>query len=1167
MKKLFVFLLLAVVFTSFANAQQWQWVNFSSSASGAPKVNLLTSNAQTVSFEVTIPGIYTMDTIVNGITFSRLFLPDGAAVNPAGSPELPVLKYKVAIPVCSETVLDYRVHSRQILNPCLAYPVPSIISEINSEGFSVCVEDFTFDSVAYAQPRSDEPVAVITSNGALRAQRYVEVMVQPIEYCPVTQQLSVIDKVQVTLDFTNPQGEIRQNVGIFNAAATTAFINYEDNGISALLNDKAFERENFTPGNVEWITLTDTAQACQIIADYLIICADTFFTSQNVDVQRFAEHRAFYNGFDVAIVNVENILALNFYYENPTPTYKNEQRMRTFIKRVYEGKHAQHTGSEGDTCLSYVLLIGDNYTGNTGMPTATEHGVYVAGSNEKYRSDYYFSCITKDSNGQYDDVGDLFIGRFSVENETQLYNMVQKTIHYEREFSPKSWRKSAGITHGSPFDASYHIIYFNWLETLLYSQGWNYSTVKYFALNGAIKEPTLNYLNEGVVFAQYFGHGHYTGWEGNLVQSIFSSELNNAYKTPFINAIACETGWFDNKECVGEFLTRYSDTLGAVAYSGASRGVWLSAALPLPANRYQECVPDCFFSEKISIAGDLILKAKLKNANYQEQDKYAYNLFGDPALNILAVGFEVTHDVTADLVAEIPCKVWVHNGATLTIPENGTFKFLPEGKLIVQENGNFNVQANAQINGVHGVAEPAIHVQGGGFTIGEDVEFNNINTVLLKNDGTDFYDDNKQYNLSNITFNNTPLTHDGTKLNVSNCIFSDRSDILTMYSKVDIQDCHFSESGFRAFATPIVSIPEVPVSFTPFVSITNSSFRNTGKFITSDDMGNSIYSTASIMLDGIKEFQITADTIISVNAGKGSSPHDSLYVHHQYYGEGIYLNNAGQGNVGLRLISENDISACETGLYVYNSQSTFKNNYIHDNQYGVRLFNYSSTSFLGEQNIANGQQFIRDNNLYELYASNNSFPTQFKYNQVIDEDNKGNGKNDPMIYYDSFPFCPPMNVSCNYWGNNFSASEDLYPEGKYLVDPIWDLTGDCTSGGKSLYDAGIEYFSAEDYLAAKATFTELISTYPDDQFSIAALHELFALEQFLDNDYAALHDYYATFTPADSILFDVADFLATRCNVTLQNWQPAIDWYEDRIENPPSYQDSIFAVIDLGDIT
>jgi hypothetical protein len=80
------------------------------------------------------------------------------------------------------------------------------------------------------------------------------------------------------------------------------------------------------------------------------------------------------------------------------------------------------------------------------------------------------------------------------------------------------------------------------------------------------------------------------------------------------------------------------------------------------------------------------------------------------------------------------------------------------------------------------------------------------------------------------------------------------------------------------------------------------------------------------------------------------------------------------------------------------------------------------------------------------------------------------------------------------------------------------------------------------------------------------LHELFALEQFISEDYANLREYYATFTSADTTLFDVADFLATRCNVVDQNWQPAIDWYENRIENPPSYPDSIFAVIDLGDI-
>ena len=42
--------------------------------------------------------------------------------------------------------------------------------------------------------------------------------------------------------------------------------------------------------------------------------------------------------------------------------------------------------------------------------------------------------------------------------------------------------------------------------------------------------------------------------------------------------------------------------------------------------------------------------------------------------------------------------------------------------------------------------------------------------------------------------------------------------------------------------------------------------------------------------------------------------------------------------------------------------------------------------------------------------------------------------------------------------------------------------------------------------------------------------------------------------------------MATRCLVKERDWQPAVDWYEERIMNPPSYQDSVFAVIDLGDI-
>ena len=52
MRKFITILFLAVAFTFSVNAQQW--ISFSKSVPSAPELNLLSSNAQTVSFEVTI---------------------------------------------------------------------------------------------------------------------------------------------------------------------------------------------------------------------------------------------------------------------------------------------------------------------------------------------------------------------------------------------------------------------------------------------------------------------------------------------------------------------------------------------------------------------------------------------------------------------------------------------------------------------------------------------------------------------------------------------------------------------------------------------------------------------------------------------------------------------------------------------------------------------------------------------------------------------------------------------------------------------------------------------------------------------------------------------------------------------------------------------------------
>ena len=137
------------------------------------------------------------------------------------------------------------------------------------------------------------------------------------------------------------------------------------------------------------------------------------------------------------------------------------------------------------------------------------------------------------------------------------------------------------------------------------------------------------------------------------------------------------------------------------------------------------------------------------------------------------------------------------------------------------------------------------------------------------------------------------------------------------------------------------------------------------------------------------------------------------------------------------------------------------------------------------------------------------------------------------------------------------------------MNPIWDPTKSLQftpCPAEIIYNSGLNYFSEENYVSAEASFKDLIENHTETPFALAAMHELFALQQFTNQDFASLHNYFASFTEADSTLYDKAQFLATRCNVKSKQYTPAIDWYENRIENPPSYQDSVFAVIDVGEI-
>ncbi|MCL2246493.1 MAG: C25 family cysteine peptidase, partial [Lentimicrobiaceae bacterium] len=478
MKKLLFLITMALLFPTIAWSQNW--VPLTKTEPAEPEIAIIQSDNRQVGFTVELSGFFSTLITEARVNYQRLSISGYGVTGETGTPEIPVIRKRIAIPVCDKIHYSVQVIESQILAGYRVYPVP----KLQPDTTGMLQEVFTIKPSVYLQ---NAPIPaesyLLGETGALRHQHYVELEIHPIQFNPVTEQLQVATAMEIILTFDKPVTDVNVPTGIFNKVAATSFMNYKDNGWSAIMNDKAFEKDGFKPGNVEWINLIDTAQACQITADYLIITVPEFFTPNDPHSQliRLANHRAYYNGYDVAIVNLEQILELDFYYEGssnswePFDKYIKEQRMRTFIRRVFEGANAHHVGA--DSCLAFVLLVGDNYGENEGMPTGKEHGIYwFDSSNEIYASDYYFTCITKNAAGKYDSDGDFWIGRFSVEDTTQLFNLVQKNINHETEYSPKFWRETAGSTSAWQFNTmlpTYH----NFITNLLDNCGWNYVPV------------------------------------------------------------------------------------------------------------------------------------------------------------------------------------------------------------------------------------------------------------------------------------------------------------------------------------------------------------------------------------------------------------------------------------------------------------------------------------------------------------------------------------------------------------------------------------------------------------------------------------------------------------------------------------------------------------------
>lgn len=474
--------------------------------------------------------------------------------------------------------------------------------------------------------------------------------------------------------------------------------------------------------------------------------------------------------------------------------------------------------------------------------------------------------------------------------------------------------------------------------------------------------------------------------------------------------------------------------------------------------------------------------------------------------------------------------------ADVVVNSNNTLDFGPNSKIYLLNNAKIIVQGGATLNIQNGVSifgngQNSIQVENGSINLGLNVLFSNREP--------------------NQVFYGLYLTGYATSTQIDHATFK-RSQLWNESSDLSIDHSSFSNEPTSEEACYGI------YSTGGNISIMHSTFNgaslytiNPGKhFDWQATVRYCTFQNTGINIDGYRNFNIDYNNIT------------------WSYENGITLSHAGNGTSGNQSISHNSIYNCLNGLLLNNTYANLVSNYIHNNQRGVYIGNNSNIVMVSSVDFP---QSLLNCDLEEIYIEKGCFPVNIMYNKIIDEDNIG-GNYDPLLRYNNYPPNPETKViTNNCWGNYFNPGLDLIGQSvTFIYDPIWYPGAPASTEDPQIvmYTTAMNQYDSGNYIDAKLTFKSIIEQYPKSTGAQAAMKQLFQLEELADNDYYSLQQYFLTndSITSDSSLAITGEYLANRCNEKIENWPDEIAWFENKILNPESETDSIFAILDLSHV-